>query len=134
MHKYYLSQVIKVFPGRMDAWLPSGWSMFVQVPCAVHGTAGTGIPYFSPLIVSVKNVLLLNDMQQVLGFLEMMSQSSQSCCRPVECEGAVEKLCSCADLWHKDTSGALKFDSKLNLDMVIAYCALTFWKCLKPAF
>lgn len=76
MHKYYTVQVVRVFPGIMDAWPSSGWSMkqelmfVVQGLCVVHGRAGKDIPYFSPLIVSVMNVLLLNDMQQVHGVLE----------------------------------------------------------------
>ena len=82
MHKYYMLQVTRVFPGRMDACPFSGWSMkqepmfVVQGPCVGHGRAGKDIPYFSPLIVSVKNVLLLNGMQQVHGFLEKVPLSS----------------------------------------------------------
>lgn len=90
----YMSQVIRVFPRRMDAWLPSGWSVkqelvfVVQGPRVVHGRAEKNIAYFNPLIFSVKNVFPLNDMQQVHECLEKVSL------RPVECEVTVEKLCS----------------------------------------
>ena len=65
-------------------WPSSGWSMkqeplfVVQGPCVVHGRAGKDIPCFNPLIVSVKNVLLFNDMQHVHGFLEKVLLRSQS--------------------------------------------------------
>lgn len=71
----------QVFPGRMDAWFSLGCStkqeltVVVQGPCAVHGRAGKDISYFSPLIVSVNNLLLVNDMQQVNGFLEKVPPS-----------------------------------------------------------
>lgn len=89
-----MPQVTKVFPRRMAAWLPSGWSakqelvFVVQRPRVVHGRAEKNIPYFSPLIFFVKNVFLLNDMQQVHECLEKVSL------RPVECKVTVEKLCS----------------------------------------
>lgn len=68
-------EVIRVFPSRMDAWPSTRWYMkqklfVIQGPFVVHLGAGKDIPCFSTLIVSVKNVLLLNGMQHVHGFLE----------------------------------------------------------------
>lgn len=76
--KYYMVQVIRVLTGRMDAWPSSGWSMKQELMFVVHGKAGKDIPCFSPLIVSVMNVLLLNGMQQVRGLLEKVPLRSHS--------------------------------------------------------
>lgn len=48
----------------------------VQGPCVVRGRAGKGIFYFSLSIAPVKNVFLLNHMQQAHGFLEKGPLSS----------------------------------------------------------
>lgn len=51
-------------------------TQLVQGPCVVHGRAGKGIFSFSLSIVPVKNVFLLNHMEQAHGFLEKGPLSS----------------------------------------------------------
>lgn len=80
-------------------------TQLVQGLCVVHGGAGKAIFYFSLSLVPVKNVFLINDMQQARGFLENGPLSSHGHLRLVECEFIVEKLCS--DLWSKSTGGWL---------------------------